>query len=79
MAVVKAAPIAIIRPMIGATEAVSRTLLGVTNQLDPNQLHDIEEVRNSFEIWFSSENYTNFIKQKYRSQNGSTPEPSTDE
>lgn len=43
IAVVKAAPIAIIRPMIGATEAVSRTLLGVTNQMDPEQLRDIEE------------------------------------
>ncbi|VVT47472.1 uncharacterized protein SAPINGB_P001728 [Magnusiomyces paraingens] len=43
IAVVKAAPIAIIRPMIGATEAVSRTLLGVTNQMDPDQLRDIEE------------------------------------
>lgn len=37
-AVVKAAPIALLRPMIGATEAVSKTLLGLTNQLDPEQL-----------------------------------------
>eukprot|EP01133_Synstelium_polycarpum_P001493 gene1493-1734_t len=32
---VKAVPIAIIRPMIGITEGVSKTLLGVRNQIDP--------------------------------------------
>lgn len=30
--------------MIGATEAMGKTLLGVTNQMDPEQLKDIEEV-----------------------------------
>ncbi|KAH8920952.1 hypothetical protein BT69DRAFT_1283572 [Atractiella rhizophila] len=34
-AVVRAVPIAVIRPMIGATEAVSKTLLGLRNTLDP--------------------------------------------
>lgn len=43
MAVMRAAPIAIIRPMIGATEAVSKTLLGVTNQLDPDQIGYVQE------------------------------------
>lgn len=43
MAVMRAAPIAIIRPMIGATEAVSKTLLGVTNQMDPDQIGYMEE------------------------------------
>src|SRR5699024_2830544 len=43
-AVAKAAPIALIRPVIGATEAVSKTLLGVTNQIDPRQMRDIEDV-----------------------------------
>lgn len=43
MAVMRAAPIALIRPMIGATEAVSRTLLGVTNQMDPDQIVYMEE------------------------------------
>lgn len=43
-AVAKAAPVAIIRPLIGTTEAVSRTLLGVTNQLDPEQMKDVEDV-----------------------------------
>eukprot|EP01132_Coremiostelium_polycephalum_P002133 gene2133-2629_t len=33
--IVKAVPIAIIRPMIGITEGVSKTLLGVRNQIDP--------------------------------------------
>lgn len=36
IAVVKAAPVAIIRPIIGTTEAVSKTLFGVTNQMDPS-------------------------------------------
>jgi autophagy-related protein 2 len=42
-AVVRAAPVAIIRPMIGATEAVSRTLLGVTNALDPDQKRRVDD------------------------------------
>lgn len=42
-AVMKAAPIALIRPVIGATEAVSKTLQGVTNQMDPGQVKNIEE------------------------------------
>lgn len=43
-AVFKAAPVALIRPVIGATEAVSKTLLGVTNQLQPQQMKDVEDV-----------------------------------
>ncbi|RPA94316.1 hypothetical protein L873DRAFT_1701881 [Choiromyces venosus 120613-1] len=43
MAVARAAPVAIIRPMIGATEAVSRTLLGVTNALDPDQKRRVDD------------------------------------
>jgi autophagy-related protein 2 len=42
-AVIRAVPIAVIRPAIGATEAVSKTLLGLRNQLDPtnkSQMHD---------------------------------------
>ncbi|KAI0093682.1 hypothetical protein BDY19DRAFT_1063485 [Irpex rosettiformis] len=35
-AVVRAVPIAILRPMIGVSEAVSKTLLGLHNTLDPN-------------------------------------------
>ena len=33
---VRAVPIAVLKPMIGATEAVSKTLLGLQNTLDPN-------------------------------------------
>lgn len=43
LAVVKATPVALIRPMIGATEAVSKALLGVTNQLDPEQRKYIDD------------------------------------
>ncbi|KYQ88667.1 hypothetical protein DLAC_10845 [Tieghemostelium lacteum] len=35
--IVKAVPIAIIRPMIGITEGVSKTLLGVRNHIDPQK------------------------------------------
>ncbi|KAG5366762.1 Autophagy-related protein 2 [Yarrowia sp. B02] len=35
-AVVKAAPVALIRPIIGTTEAVSKTLFGVANEMDPS-------------------------------------------
>ncbi|KZT09510.1 uncharacterized protein LAESUDRAFT_756466 [Laetiporus sulphureus 93-53] len=35
-AVVRAVPIAVLKPMIGASEAVSKALLGLHNTLDPN-------------------------------------------
>ncbi|WRT66888.1 uncharacterized protein IL334_003851 [Kwoniella shivajii] len=35
-AVIKAVPIAVLKPMIGTTEAVSKTLLGMRNSLDPS-------------------------------------------
>ncbi|KAL0581534.1 autophagy-related protein 2 [Marasmius crinis-equi] len=38
--VIRAVPIAVLRPMIGASEAVSKTLLGLHNTLDPNVHHD---------------------------------------
>lgn len=38
--VIRAVPIAVLKPMIGATEAVSKTLLGLHNTLDPNVRHD---------------------------------------
>ncbi|KAF8636724.1 hypothetical protein AX17_003527 [Amanita inopinata Kibby_2008] len=40
--VIRAVPIAVLRPMIGATEAVSKTLLGLHNTLDSNVRHDNE-------------------------------------
>ena len=38
-AVIRAVPIgALFKPMIGASEAVSKTLLGLGNQLDPSAI-----------------------------------------
>ena len=34
--IVRARPIAVLRPMIGASEAVSKALLGLQNSMDPN-------------------------------------------
>jgi len=39
-AVIRAVPIAVLRPMIGASEAVSKTLLGLHNTLDPEIRHE---------------------------------------
>src|SRR5712672_169423 len=39
-AVIRAVPIAVLRPMIGASEAVSKTLLGLHNSLDPEIRHE---------------------------------------
>lgn len=38
--VIRAVPIAVLKPMIGASEAVSKTLLGLHNTLDPNVRQD---------------------------------------
>ncbi|KIK57741.1 hypothetical protein GYMLUDRAFT_75350 [Collybiopsis luxurians FD-317 M1] len=38
--VIRAVPIAVLKPMIGASEAVSKTLLGLHNSLDPNLRHE---------------------------------------
>jgi autophagy-related protein 2 len=40
--VIRAVPIAVIKPMIGASEAVSKTLLGLHNSLEPNNRYDNE-------------------------------------
>jgi len=40
--VVRAVPVAVLRPMIGATEAFSKTLLGLRNTLDPDLRVDNE-------------------------------------
>ncbi|CAG8532578.1 11151_t:CDS:10 [Dentiscutata erythropus] len=36
-AVIRAVPVAVLKPMIGATEAVSKGLLGLRNTIDPNK------------------------------------------
>ncbi|KAJ8098008.1 hypothetical protein POJ06DRAFT_270821 [Lipomyces tetrasporus] len=43
IAVARAAPVAVLRSMIGATEAVSSTLMGVNNQMDPQRRRNIED------------------------------------
>lgn len=40
--VIRAVPIAVIKPMIGATEAISKTLLGLHNTIDPNLRYENE-------------------------------------
>jgi hypothetical protein len=42
--VLKAIPVAIIRPLIGASGAVSNTLMGIQNSLDSNHQQNIEDV-----------------------------------
>ncbi|KAJ2450364.1 autophagy- protein 2 [Coemansia sp. RSA 2336] len=41
-AVVRAVPVAVIKPMIGATEAVSKTLLGLRNTMEPARREQLE-------------------------------------
>ncbi|EGN93260.1 putative peripheral membrane protein required for the formation of cytosolic vesicles [Serpula lacrymans var. lacrymans S7.3] len=41
-AVIRAVPIAVLKPMIGASEAVSKTLMGLHNTLDPNVRYENE-------------------------------------
>ncbi|KAF7304826.1 GP-PDE domain-containing protein [Mycena kentingensis (nom. inval.)] len=40
--VIRAVPIAVLKPMIGVSEAVSKTMLGLHNALDPNVRHENE-------------------------------------
>ncbi|KAI9345309.1 hypothetical protein BDR26DRAFT_893514 [Obelidium mucronatum] len=42
-AVARAVPVAILRPVIGATEAVSKTLLGLQNTIDPTKKKQMED------------------------------------
>lgn len=43
VSVAKVAPVAIIRPLIGATEAVAKALQGISNQFDKEQINDIND------------------------------------
>ncbi len=40
--VIRAVPVAVLRPMIGMSEAVSRTLIGLRNEVDPEKREDLE-------------------------------------
>ncbi|CAG8459179.1 6978_t:CDS:10 [Ambispora leptoticha] len=42
-AVIRAVPVAVLKPMIGASEAISKTLLGLRNTIDPNKLPQMED------------------------------------
>ncbi|KAI8824336.1 uncharacterized protein EV422DRAFT_519800 [Fimicolochytrium jonesii] len=42
-AVIRAVPVAVLRPMIGATEAVSKTLMGLQNSMDPSRKASMED------------------------------------
>ncbi|KAJ1958415.1 autophagy- protein 2 [Linderina pennispora] len=42
-AVVRAVPVAVLKPMIGATEAVSKTLLGLRNTMEPARRGQLED------------------------------------
>lgn len=43
-AVVRAVPVAVLKPMIGVTEALSNVLLGLRNTIDPNKKLQSEDV-----------------------------------
>ena len=43
-AVFRALPIAVVKPVVGATEAISITLLGVRNKIDPITRREEEEL-----------------------------------
>ena len=43
VSVAKVAPIVAIRPLIGATEALSKTLQGLSNQIDRSRLEEIRD------------------------------------
>lgn len=57
-AVIRAVPVAVLKPMIGATEAVSQTLLGLRNSIDPNKKLQTEDVCiNDFMYYKNYRNY----------------------
>lgn len=47
--ITKWAPIAIIRPLIGATEAVGKTLQGISNRVDKNQIDSVRDKYKSYQ------------------------------
>ncbi|KAF8981071.1 autophagy- protein 2 [Entomortierella lignicola] len=42
-AVIRAVPVAVLKPMIGATEAFSKVLIGIRNSIDPDQRLQMED------------------------------------
>lgn len=49
ISVAKVTPIAIIRPLIGATEAISKALQGLANQIDTEHLDEVHDKYKSYE------------------------------
>lgn len=50
VSVAKVAPVAIIRPLIGATEAVAKALQGISNHFDKEQIDDINDKYKSVKL-----------------------------
>ncbi|QLQ79372.1 hypothetical protein HG537_0C00190 [Torulaspora globosa] len=50
VSVAKVAPVAIIRPLIGATEAVAKALQGISNHFDKEQIDDINDKYKSIKL-----------------------------
>jgi len=62
-AVVRHAPTLILRPMIGASKAISQTLMGATNTVDPQNRRRIEDVSH-MRMWLFVENADTIQKYK---------------
>ncbi|KAI9705953.1 MAG: autophagy- protein 2 [Candelina mexicana] len=62
-AVLRRAPTVIFRPALGASRAISQTLMGATNSLDPQNRRRVEEVR--FSLFKSSAQANRYVK-KYK-------------
>jgi hypothetical protein len=56
-------PIAVLRPAAGVSEAISYTLLGLRNQLDPNSRVDEEDEWNADHSMFLGTDNTNSSRQ----------------
>jgi autophagy-related protein 2 len=61
--VIRAMPIAVLRPAAGVSEAISYTLLGLRNQLDPNSRVDEEDEWNADHSMFLGTDNTNSSRQ----------------
>ncbi|RLN71724.1 hypothetical protein BBJ28_00022203, partial [Nothophytophthora sp. Chile5] len=49
--VIRAVPVAVLRPMIGASEAMAKALIGVRNAVDPELKEDIENKFKDFRAY----------------------------
>ncbi|KAL9014989.1 MAG: hypothetical protein Q9173_000385 [Seirophora scorigena] len=65
-AVLRGAPTVILRPALGVSKAVGRTLMGATNSLDPENRRRIDEVRSKRSHTEFRKELTLFKTQKYK-------------